>query len=236
MRKLRGVTFIELLVVIGIIAMVIIAVGTLFIEASRVYARTSEHIEPQWSEMLALKRMESDLRQGMHIDTGHSSGLAAEVVLPLKDADGYNALVQDASGKLALQAGQVIRYFRGHRAPGYTVKNWVAIPDTLVSDNGDCIFKIDANTAMVGSGYPNATIVVSGLVANPPIPDPLNPGSTIPEPVFVFAPLNPDGTLNTSLTQLIKITMTFNVQETTPAGRVMKPHTLSTQFCLRNLH
>ncbi len=237
-----GLTLAELLVAISVTAVLLGSVLAISLQATHIFATTGSHISPQNAQMLAMRRVAKELRQAMLINTAPSTGVLAEVVLPKKDpVTGFNQITENpVTHELGLTQGDTIRYFLGVQkfpnAGNHTT--WYANPDS----NGNALFRADNTTPLTGSGYLNASVIIAGINSLPMVPDPTHPASLIPCPIFAFWPCNDNGTPNnptddtpTVNTRLIRITTSINVTEKRVAGAFVVPHTLSTQFYLRNL-
>ncbi|MHB9130066.1 MAG: PilW family protein [Armatimonadota bacterium] len=239
-RQSSGVTLIEMLIVVGVIAMVVTVVITLSLQASRVYARTSKHIEPQESQMLALQRIQRDIRESMSVTTV-SNATWMVIHKPVKGSDGKFVLVRNpTTGRLGLSLDpNALVYFLGTRQYPDPVdhSHWNAVPDT----SGDTLFKADITTQNSSGAFPDARVIIDGILPTPMIPDPKHPGKEIPTSLFVYWPIPDNGTPNdptddpTVYNTMIKITLTKKLEISTPSGRRTENHTLTSQFALRNL-
>jgi hypothetical protein len=209
-----------------IIALVTGVLLSLMIQTSRVYTRTSAHVEPQASLMLALKRMEREIRDGMFFVL-NSTDSTVEIVLPLRETNGMNVITGTS-----LQEGNHVCFFLGKKVGGETA--WSAVPDPL----GDTIFRIEGAGFLqpLSSSYTNtqAKIIIEGVASTPMVPDPTDPTREIATTVFTYAPLDEEGFLMDE-TRLIRITLTVPLKEHTPSGIRTVNHTMQTSFSLRNL-
>jgi hypothetical protein len=224
------------MVIMGVLGATVYSV---FAQSSRIYRRTAPNIEPQASQRRALQRMEQDIREALIINTSPSSATWVEVILPAKDADGFNLIVENPVTKhLGLKQGLTIRYFLGRSAgkdtghPG----RWYAIPD----DAGDTVFRVAGEAIIANGTYADAERIVTGLMSRPLVPGPLNNGQFVETNLFTYWPFNDNGTPDdltddtpTVNTKLVKITLSSPVQ---PGADSPLSHLTSwTQFCLRNL-
>ncbi|MHB9025137.1 MAG: PulJ/GspJ family protein [Armatimonadota bacterium] len=230
-RQAYGVTLIEVLISVSFIAIMLAAIISLSVNANRLYLRTSGHIEPQASQMIALKRIERDLREGMFLLTT-SSSTWVQVTLPALDDDGHHRIVQNSeTGRLGLTPGVTVRYFLGTvQYTDSSKQHWLAIP----SETGNILFRADASTVNGLGQYPDARVIIDSILSTPIIPNPVDPTQGTPTSIFTYWPANTDGspTINT---KLIKITLTKTAVEYLNTGKRTVNHTLWTQFCLRNL-
>jgi Tfp pilus assembly protein PilE len=244
-RRYRGVTLPEMVVVIAFIAIVSITIVSLFMQSARVYARTSSRVEPQASLMLAMHRMEKQIREAMFIRVG-SSSTSVEIALPQKDTSGFIRLksieIDTTLHKRALVRieGKHLCFFLGRRDP---TNPGGAIPDAV---NGNTIFLVTtgsdtaAGTDIIDSlgalapSYSKAETIISGVLSIPTIVDPAYPGQQKPTTIFSYAT---NGMASSAFqdglnAQIVRITLTVPIQQTGVIGT--QNHTLSTQFCLRN--
>ncbi|HEY3416919.1 MAG TPA: hypothetical protein VGM23_08555 [Armatimonadota bacterium] len=231
-RTTYGFTLVEVLISVTFIAIMLAAIIGLSINANRLYLRTSGHIEPQSSQMLALKRMERDLREGMFLLTT-SSSTWVQVTLPALDNGGHYRIVQNATtGRLGLTPGITVRYFLGTiQYPNPNDKShWIAVPNVT----GNVLFRADVSTVNTAGNYPNARVIIDGILSVPIIPDLTNQTGGTATSIFAYWPANTDGSPTVN-TKLIKITLTKPANEYTNTGKQTVNHTLWTQFCLRNL-
>lgn len=85
-----GFTLMEALVVIGVVTLVSASVMGLFLRSSEVYARSSGRVEPQTSQLLALKRMENEIRQAYTISLSEDDPAAdiLTLTMPEKNENG----------------------------------------------------------------------------------------------------------------------------------------------------
>lgn len=247
LRYHRGITLTEVLVVMAVIGLISAAVTTLSMQSMKIYARTSEHIEPEASLELAFKRMGSIVREAMFIRIG-SSATAMEVALPLKGNDGKIAtnsvLIDTTRGMHALvrAEGMHICFFLGRRS---ATNPTIAVPDPI---NGNILFMITTgsktttgtdiinDSGSLESSYSNAQAIITGISSSPSVPDPQNPGNALPTTIFAYTTVGSDTSafhkgLNA---QLLRITLTVPIPRGPSGGEAIRDHTLSTQFCLRN--
>lgn len=239
-RHLRGMTLIEVLIVLAIIGLVTGAVGALSIQASKLYARTSWHIEPQSSAMVAFKRLERELRDAMLVSTTTPSPSTwIEVVLPKKDQHGLNILKANAQGRLTLLAGESVCYFLGKKVAqdGANSLLWTAQPDA----QGTTLFRARSDDYdEAGMQFAHSRVLIDDIVDPRTITEePSLQQMAVNRTLFVFIPYNDNGTPDDPTddfprpdTQLIAVTL---IVKSTYQGRTVY-HPLSTQFCLRNLH
>lgn len=234
MRRVRGVTLTEVLVVVAVTAMVLTVVIAISLQGMRMYAATSTHIQPQEAQMIALQRLEREMREAMVIDL-NSTANAVEIIRPAKDANGLNLFTDGL-----LVSGKRICFFLGNKVS--QGGSWLAVP----SATGDTLFRIEstATNFPLGAAYSStqARVIIEGILSTPMIDDPDHEGQMIPTDLFTYAPIddndtpdNPDDDLLLTNTSLVRITLTVPVAHHGPAGIVTEHHTLSTQFCIRNL-
>jgi len=234
-----GVTLLELVMAAFIIALSFFVIVNISIKASKLYARTSVHIEPQASAMIAFKRMEREIRQAMVISTTTPSPSTwVEITLPEKDAQGLNQLSVDATGRLILMPGQTVSYFLGRKLwlQDATHTLWSARP----SATGTTLFRAESSYNFWANSFSHARIVIDNIV-NPNITSIENEQQltrdALANTLFVYTPYDDNGTPDDytddrplTTTNLIGITL---IVKTMQNGRpVYTP--LWTKFCLRN--
>jgi len=227
----RGITLLEVLISTVILSVVLGMILSLLVQTSKLYAKTSPYLTGQSADMLALKRMQRELRDAMLISTtSPSPSTWVEIVLPKKDVAGMNVIQADALGNLSLATGSTIDYFLGTKIAQSTSDPtlWSA----QASDQGTTLFRADhaSQTSASPARWSQATIMVDGVV-NPAAVATVTSLSTLSQKtLFAYTPS--DGSGNpTALTQLISIAVI--VQGTYQGRPVYTP--LSTQFCMRNL-
>ncbi|MHB0939244.1 MAG: PulJ/GspJ family protein [Armatimonadota bacterium] len=237
--RIRGVTLLEMLISVFIIGLTFFVIINISIKASKLYARTNVHIEPQASAMLAFKRLEREIRQAMVISTTTPTPSTwIEITIPEKDDDGLNKLTVDAQGKLVLIPGETISYFLGDKLTlqDATRKLWKAQPNTA----GSTLFRSESSYDKPGNYFNHCKIVIDGIV-NPNDPDvmsePQLTRDALENTLFVYTPYDDNGTPDDytddhplSTTNVINITL---VVKTMQSGRPVY-HPLWTKFCLRN--
>lgn len=243
----RGTTLIEMLVVVAFIAVVTVAITQLSMQSMKIYTRTSEHINPEASLNLALKRMERPIREAMFIRLG-SSSTAVEIVIPIKDNAGriqtastvINADTQTKA--LVRREGKHLCYFLGRYSEGAPA---LAIPDAV---NGNTIFMVTtgsdttvgtdiiSSTGTMASSYAHAKEIITGITSTPSIVDPDHPGQALPTTVFAYATNGVDASAspNGLNAQLLRVTLSMPIVHGPSGGEAIRDHTVSTQFCLRN--
>lgn len=239
-RHLSGVTLIELVVTVSLMAIVSIAIVATSMQSMRLYARFRPLImgdapgrsAPQSAMMVGIKRMDREIREALFIRVG-SADTAVEIALPKLDAHGdilvENVIVDQVKQRKALMSfeGMHVCFFLGRRD---TANPQVAIPDAV---NGDTIFRIASGTptttgtdiissgGTLDSSYANATEVISGIT----------------KVAYLFSYHN--GSDNSSFesgmnARVVRINLTYPVVIPTRAGRIKENQTLTTEFCLRN--
>jgi hypothetical protein len=234
-----GMTAPELLIVVFIIALTFFVIVNISVKASKLYARTSVHIEPQASAMIAFKRMEREIRQAMVISTTTPSPSTwVEITLPKKDAQGLNELMVDANNRLLLIPGKRVNYFLGKKiALQDSVRNiWNARP----SNTGTTLFRTEGKRDITSNTFPGARVIIDNVI---------NPSDTslvdeqqltrdaLSNTLFVYSPYDDNGTPDDytddrplTTTNLIGITLIVKSMQN---GRPIY-HPLWTRFCLRN--
>lgn len=90
-RKQYGVSLVEMMVSVSLVAIVFTITVGLFMQAGKVFSRTSVRIEPQRSLTLAIKKMEGDMREAMFVRIGSNSTMV-ELGMPLLDENGMIAM------------------------------------------------------------------------------------------------------------------------------------------------
>ncbi|MHB9130069.1 MAG: PilW family protein [Armatimonadota bacterium] len=226
----RGLTFVEMLVVISIVAIVSGAILMIVLQSSRMFARTSAHIQPQESQMLALRKIEGEVREAMGITVG-SDPMIIEILQPLKDPSPVLMNVIDGT---TLQQGQRVCYFLG-RKEGVSGNSWTtAVPDSV---NGDTVFRIygaSPETPIIpfstGTSFTSgqATVVIDGLL-------PRSKQDSTDPPLFQYVPTNAKGEAVAG-TNRLRVNFIILVPEQRPGGSTEVKHILSTEFCIRNLN
>lgn len=235
-RRFAGVTLPELMVVLGVVALVGMATIKLFIRATGVYTNTSAHYGPQSNEMLALKRMQFDLREAMFVSVVTPTPTTwVEVCLPKEDSSGVSYMIKGTKDMLGLvrDPARDTSYFLGKlEYPNSSDKtHWNAVPDAT----GHTIFKALSSTKNSDGKFPNASIIIDGVLSTPMVPDPLHPGQEIAGRLFEYWPSDPTDPTRPSVdSQLVRVTITIPVTTKTARGSITTNHTVRTQFCLRN--
>lgn len=237
--RIRGVTLLEMLISVFIIGLTFFVIINISVKASKLYARTNVHIEPQASAMIAFKRLEREIRQAMVISTTTPTPSTwIEVTLPEKDDDGLNKLAVDAQGRLVLIPGKTISYFLGDKLAlqDATHKRWQGRPNT----SGRALFRTEQDYNASTNSFDDCQIIIDGIV-NPSDPgvqnEPQLTRDALANTLFVYTPYDDNGTPDDynddsplTTTNLISITL---VVKTLQNGRPVY-HPLSTKFCLRN--
>lgn len=236
----RGITLVEMLLVIAIIGMVIFSIVAVTMQAGKLHARTSVHLEPQASAMLALKRMQRELRDAMLISTTTPSPSTwIEFTVPAKDEHGLNRVQTDKHGFLSLVPGKNLCYFLGTKivADPQGRNRWTARPDR----QGTTLFRAETSYDERNDMFYNAQVLVDKVVNPYTLSATEMAGlklTALNRTLFVFVPYDDSGTPDDisddtprADTQLITITL---VVEATLQGKPLY-HPLWTQFCMRNL-
>lgn len=248
-RALPAYTLMELMVVLFIIGFLILAITSIIMQGSKLYASTSVHIEPQASAMLGLKRMERELRDTMKIVTGTPSPTTwIELKLPEKDENGLNKVYFDSEHRLALVEGKSITYFLGTKGTKDTSGPYLyyATP----SADGSTLFRAEGHYDNTATTIPKSRIIVDNIVNPTWLANMMNdtafrkahPELTredLKKCLFVFTPFNPNGTPDdltddTPTIQTELITISFIVKAMFQGKPIYHP--LWTEFKLRNLH
>jgi len=234
-----GVTMVELLVSLFIIGLTFFVILNISVKSSKLYARTSVHIEPQASAMIAFKRMEREVRQAMVISTTTPSPSTwVEITLPDKDEQGLNKLMVNANNRLMLIPGKTVSYFLGTKITlqSKQQKSWLAQP----SSTGTTLFRAETTYNKFTNTFAGARVIIDNIV---------NPSSTslideqqltrdaLSHTLFVYTPYDDNGTPDyyaddkpLTTTNLIGITL---IVKTVQNGRLIYTP-LWTKFCLRN--
>lgn len=228
--RVRGATLVELIIVCVVIAIVFVSISTLSIQSSKVYARTNIHIEPQASQMLALKRLQQEVREAIEVvNDPLTNQLSNEnqitIIVPLKNSYGLN-ITESVNGKLEIK--EDLAYYIRFRQEVYPVGSTSA---RILRE------KIDRTNSSVLESKE----IIHGLSLTPMNPDPDHPGQNIAGKLFEYYPLDDNGTPNDPTddnigpgTRLVKITLSMPLNQNTPTGGVTIYHTLHTEFALRN--
>jgi len=239
-RKITfGVTLLEMLISVFIIGLTFFVIINISLKASKLYARTNVHIEPQASAMIAFKRMEREIRQAMVISTTTPSPSTwVEVILPEKDDQGLNKLAVDAHNRLVLIPGVTVSYFLGNKTEQQdaTHKLWKATP----SNSGTALFRSESPYNIATNSFDNCKVIIDGIV-NPSdanlANEPQLTRDALASTLFVFTPYDDNGTPDDytddrplTTTNLIGITLVVKAMQN---GRPVY-HPLWTRFCLRN--
>lgn len=245
-RKHLGVSLLEIMISISLIAIVFIITIGLYLQAGQIFSRTSVRIEPQRSLMLAMKKMESEIREAMFIRIGSNSSMV-ELAMPLRDQNDMIAMSKiqlDSNGTrstIGRSEGKHICYFLG-RPDIYDTT--LAVPDAIY---GNTIYQIyTGNNTTTGSdiinsegqlaySYRNASKIISGVRPHAIVTDP-GTGQEVIGPIFSYVGYN-DTNWYTSKglnSQLVRISLTVPV--TVVAGKIktVRNHTVASEFCLRN--
>lgn len=232
-RRHLGVTLPEILVSLTIISVVFVTISVIFMQSTKIYMRKSGHTIPQEAQMLALKRMQRFMRQAMFVNiVTPTPSTWVELCLPRLNSSGMNVLVRGENGQLGLQRdpNKDLCFFLGVREyPDPANTNvWNAIPN----NTGHTIFRALSSTRTADGKYPNAEVMIDGVLSVPMVPDLSRPGQMKPGRIFEYWPTDPnDPTRPTRDTQLVVVSLTIPV---TVLGNRTEYHTLQTQFCLRN--
>jgi hypothetical protein len=226
---------VESLVVVSVMALIFITIYMIITSASRIYARYSPVIEPESSMLLALKRMQRNMREAILIDMSSTEN-CVEIGQPVKDARRLNVLTSDG-----LSIGTRVCYFLGRydreNAPT-TVIPLLTTDEAL--DDVDIRYTLfaieqagDVTNLPLHASYPVSRVreIIDGILRRPR--DPGDAGGTSTTSVFSYAPLNAEGNM-TDETRLVRIVLTCPVERMTSTGRETIPLTCWTQFCLRN--
>lgn len=230
MRTYRqpGLTLIEALVSISVIAIVLFSVLAITFQSSAVYQRTAARQKSQAAQVLALKRIAAELREAKSVSVS-STSTAMLITLPQKDSTTHMVTILSGTSGPYVPAGATIRYFLGTKSNvrlSGGVTHWDATP----SDTGDTLFRIDNSVAPVGGVYADAPIVIEGIVTS--IPN--GSGTPTPQRIFVYGPTDTT-TPSSNDVRLVKVTLTMPFTEVTPVGKSTVYQSLSTQLYMRNL-
>ena len=237
-RRRWGITLPELLVVFFIIGLTSFVILNVWVKASKLYARTSVHIEPQATAMLAFKRTEREMRRAMQVSTSMSPSIWVIILMPEMDENGLNKIGIDAQGRLTLLPGKKIHYFLGKKVQLVDGQRriWAAKPDLA----GTALFRAyddDYNSGSVT--FSKAKVIIDNIV-NPTDPSLATASEldrdALGKTLFMYAPYDDNGTPDdmtddTPLdAKLLGITL---IIKATLQGKPIY-HPLQTQFCLRN--
>jgi len=236
----RGVTLMELLVVMFIVGLTSFVIVNISIKANKLFARSSVRIEPQASTMLAFKRMEREIRQAMLISTTTpSSSTWIDVQLPQKDDQGLNQLSVDEDGRIQLTPGIFVHYFLGSKVQVRDAQKHLYLASP--SETGTTLFRAESTYDVENNTFDNARDVIDDIV-NPSDPavlsDPEVNRAALASTLFSYTPYNDNGTPDDysddrPLTNTNLITIALIVKSTLQGRPIYHP--LQTKFCLRNL-
>jgi len=230
---------VELLVAMFIIGLTFFVIVNLSVKSSRLYARTSVHIEPQASAMIAFKRMEREIRQAMTISTTTPSPSTwVEVIIPQKDDLGLNQLSVDATGRLMLIPGETVSYFLGRKLwlQNSQQQLWLARP----SNTGTTLFRAESTYNIWTDTFSYAEVIIDNIV-NPSsyslIDEPQLTRDALANTLFVYSPYDNNGTPDDytddrPLTTTNLIGITLIVKSVQNGRNIYTP--LWSRFCLRN--
>lgn len=212
-----GVTLVEMLVVISTVAVVLISIMTISLQFSRIYRHTNAMLVPQSDQLLALRKMERELREAYSLEP--TSNATSLEINPPKKTTGTTRVIdaqQSTDGSLTpLPESYTIRYFLGTFVDGEARPN----------ANGDTIFRVQSTDTQDAAGnYPlpgsaDKYIIVRNLA-------PLDGAS-----LFSY---EPGGAAPTNKTRLVIVTLNTPVRES-EGGNPFTYQRLTTQFALRNL-
>ena len=244
-KRHAGITLVEALVTVTLVAVVFAMTFGIYMQAARIYTRTSVRIEPQHSLMLAMKKMESDIREAMFIRIGSNASMV-EIALPRKDANGMILMTtvvmnsQTGLSTIGRIEGKHVCYFLGRPDASYPNR---AIPDALY---GNTIYKITTGSnsttgadiiradGTLNAYYTGAVKMVSGVLSRPMITNP-STGQEVAGTIFSYAGSSGTSTSPQGLSaQIVRISLSVPVQVSEGNTRVTRNHNLSTEFCLRN--
>jgi len=219
-QRQTGVTLPELLMVMAVIIMITVAISSIILQAGKINAATSTRIGPQSALMLAMTRMEREVRVAMAVQS--SSPRHVQFVLPAKTEQGVNDLDEDEQ----LIPGLIVRYFQGSKSfpnPN-NPSQWNAVPGTA-GNPGDILFRAEVeDDTPLDATVPNAQVLLDGLTPTPMVSDPDHPNQEMAANLFEYSVSNP---------RLITVNLTMPVIN--PASAPNQHLSLSTQFYLRNI-
>ncbi|HEX2949653.1 MAG TPA: hypothetical protein VHV83_08810 [Armatimonadota bacterium] len=151
----HGITLAEVLVVVGVTAIIIVAIFGIILQMKRIYLATAAHVDPANDLNVTLKRMERDFLPATAVTRATATWVT--LIPPKQDSNNTNAITTDASGKLVLQqdTDHPVHYFvaaKGNPTPSAT---------------GDTLYRAVGNP--VNGTFPTAEMLVSGLSPNVPV-------------------------------------------------------------------
>lgn len=228
MRRSRGLTLVEVLMVIAVISVVMITLLLMIMQNNKLYMRTAVHLDPQASQMIALKRMERELREAMQVLNSPEPATWIHIILPIKDQNGFNVLSYDAAtGELGLTLNTTdttkpmnpnISYFLGNKVSAVAGKTNTYVAEA--STTGTCIFRATSMPSVDSDIFPEAQLIAEGVLNPPLLPDPNNPGKIITGNMFDYFPYPPDQQTVTNLTHIIRVSVTTPIPVKESSGIV----------------
>jgi prepilin-type N-terminal cleavage/methylation domain-containing protein len=238
-RRCSGLTLIEILVVVSVLALMTIVIASFAMQSMRLFAEyqplligKSKRLAPQAAMMLGLKRMNTEIREAMFIRVG-SSDTAVEIALPKRDDKGnillnYVELNKETHSRALMRTeGMHVCFFLGRKDPADPKG---AIPDLV---NGDTIFRVASGSADQTGGdiiqsdgtLPDSVSNVRAIITD------------ITKVSYIFSyydAAESSSYQNGMNAKIVRINLSYPVTITTPAGNVKRNQVLSTEFCLRN--
>jgi len=122
-----GMTLIELLVAMTILAALMFGVSMIYFSCLKVYLRTAWKLPPYDEATMAVQEMTRQMRDAMLIDSFGADWLV--VVIPRKDANHDNVLI-DAGGSLSLTPGNQLAFYLSDDTGSLTASGnnlWLAV-------------------------------------------------------------------------------------------------------------
>lgn len=158
MLRYRGLTIPEMLVAILFMGIVASSVVMIFIQSTRVYARTREHAKARTSQATALNRMSRDFREALGVQLHTNKWITLTV--PVKgDADIVNQVVEDGTTHLLVTQPSSSR-----------VHYFVGTPNAAAPNAGGTVLYRALGSETATGPFPHAEVVLQGLKPDNNIP------------------------------------------------------------------
>ena len=203
-RRDGGFTLPELLVAMAVMGCLAWTVSLIYFSVLGVYNKNIWRLRPYDEATKAVERVAKEVREAMLIDSAGTSGLT--VIMPEKDANRENVLVDDGQGHLVLSQGDWVAF--------YLSDNTGAMGAT-----GHCLWK-----AVKPKGA--ASFVPRVKIAEDIHPElnPVDPTTGLTRPMFTYWP---------DVTRLWGVEMW--ITSTSTVHGQLQPQTAHTESFLRNL-
>jgi prepilin-type N-terminal cleavage/methylation domain-containing protein len=199
-----GFTLPELLVAMAVMGCLAWTVSLIYFSVLGVYNQNMWRLRPYDEATKAVERVAKEIRGAMLIDTAGTSSLI--VIMPQRDANRDNVLVNDGSGHLVLSQGDWVAYYLSDNTG-------------VMGATGHCLWK-----AVKPNG--GTTFVPQVKIAEDIHPElnPVDPATAQPRPMFTYWP---------DVTRLWGVEMW--ITSTSQVHGQLQPQTAHTECFLRNL-